>query len=186
VTGKYRKETGTCFYTGIPIWKLGLLHVHPHMEMGIPHFHMGIRISPFPYGDPCFHMGIVSFAYPYGKGDSPFPYGDWSIPISIQGIPVSIWGSECYVPRMETGIPHFCMGICQSPFPYGESPFSYGECCIRIPLWKRGFPVSKWGFVNPHFYMVIPVSIWGSLNSHPRMETGILRFHMGIPESILS
>jgi hypothetical protein len=33
---------------GIPVWKRGLVFLNPCMEMGIPHFHMGMCQSPFP------------------------------------------------------------------------------------------------------------------------------------------
>ncbi len=35
---------------------------------------------------------------------------------------------------------------------------------FSIPVWKRGDPVSIWGFVNPRYHMVIP--------GNPRIRTG--------------
>ena len=43
----------------IPISIWGTFHPDPHMETGIPHFHVGICASQFPYGDSHFHT-------PYG------------------------------------------------------------------------------------------------------------------------
>jgi hypothetical protein len=47
-----------------------------------------------------------------------------------------------------------------------------GNPCIEmeidvfsIPVWKRGNPVSIWGFVNPRYHTVIP--------GNPRIGTGI-------------
>jgi hypothetical protein len=38
-----------------------LFIVIPHMEMGIPHFHMGMWKSPFLYGDTHMKMGSRIF-----------------------------------------------------------------------------------------------------------------------------
>jgi hypothetical protein len=40
------------FHMGIPVWKRGLVFFNSRMETGIPHFHMGMCESPFPYEDP--------------------------------------------------------------------------------------------------------------------------------------
>ena len=72
------------------------LYGDPHIEMGICsicfpiwkrgskerlHFHMGMCLSPFPYGNHYMETGVVSSGSLYGNGDSPFPYGDVSIPV---------------------------------------------------------------------------------------------------------
>ncbi len=45
---------------GIPIWKRGLVFLNPRMKMGIPHFHMGMCQSQFPYGDPRMETFLVA------------------------------------------------------------------------------------------------------------------------------
>jgi hypothetical protein len=48
------------------------------------------------------------------------------------------------------------MVIFVSPFPYGNPRIETGINVFSIPTWKRGDPVSIWGFVNPRYHMVIP------------------------------
>jgi hypothetical protein len=47
----------------------------------------------------------------------------------------------------------------------GNPRFHAGVDVFAIPIWKRGDPVSIWGFVNPCYHMVIP--------GNPHIETGI-------------
>ena len=83
------------------------------METGIPPFHMGMFLSPFPYGDHHMETGnrfiqlpIWKQGSPYGNGDfqgmckSPFPYGDR---------------------RMETGSRFIQLPIWKWGFPYGRA-----------------------------------------------------------------
>jgi hypothetical protein len=89
------------------------------METGIPPFHMGMFLSPFPYGDHHMETGnrfiqlpIWKQGSPYGNGDfqgmckSPFPYGDR---------------------RMETGSRFIQLPIWKWGFPYGNGDFK-GMC----------------------------------------------------------
>jgi hypothetical protein len=70
----------------------------------------------------------------------------------------------------------------------GNPHVEMGINVFSIPVWKRGDPISIWGFVNPRSYTVIPgnprigmwinaisipvwkwgvpVLIWGFVNSH--------------------
>ncbi len=99
----------------------------PHMEMGIPHFHMGMRQSPLPYGNPCMETGSQFLYSPYGNGHSPFPYGDVSIPVSIWVSPYENGEPYFLIPHTETGIPHFHIEMCQSPFLYGDPCMEMGS-----------------------------------------------------------
>jgi hypothetical protein len=38
----------------------------------------------------------------------------------------------------------------------GNPRFHVGIDVLAIPVWKRGGPVSIWGFVNPSYHTVIP------------------------------
>ena len=92
----------------------------PHIETGIPHFHMGMCQSLFPYGNPFMETG--------SHGHSPFPYREVSTHVSIWG---SLYGNGkpfLIIPHMmETGIPHFHMVMCQSSFPYGDPCMETGS-----------------------------------------------------------
>jgi hypothetical protein len=48
------------FCMGIPVWKRGLVFLNPRMETGIPHLHIGMCRSPFPYWDPRMEMFLVA------------------------------------------------------------------------------------------------------------------------------
>jgi hypothetical protein len=47
--------------------------------------------------------------------------------------------------------------MCQAPFSYGDPRVETGTHFFLILVWKRGFPISIWGCVNPRFHMGIPV-----------------------------
>ena len=128
--------------------------------MGIPHMVIFFGDSAFPYGDPRMEIGIPKWkSLPYGdflvnpqmETNSIWKrVSDWKIPI-WKWVPISIQGS----------------------------PFPYGDCLTSIPVWKRGFPISIWGFMYPHFHMVIPVSIWGLLHLQPLYGNGDSPFPYG-------
>jgi hypothetical protein len=75
------------FIWGSPCGNVDSFFFNPRMETGIPHFHMGMCQSPFPYGDPRMEMSspakifgdaIVPGAWLNGrpKLQSPCPYGE--------------------------------------------------------------------------------------------------------------
>ena len=79
-------------------------HQAPHMEIGLACFHMGICLSPFPYGDHHMETGtcfivlpIWKWGFPYGNGDlqgmclSPFPHGDRRMETGSCFIGFPIW-----------------------------------------------------------------------------------------------
>jgi hypothetical protein len=79
-------------------------HQAPHMEMGLAYFHIGICLSPFPYGDHHMETGtcfivlpIWKQGYPYGNGDLqgmcqfPFPYGNRRMETGSYFIRFPIW-----------------------------------------------------------------------------------------------
>jgi hypothetical protein len=45
---------------GSPVWKRGLVFLHPRIETGIPYLHMGMCQSPFQYGDPQMETFLVA------------------------------------------------------------------------------------------------------------------------------
>jgi hypothetical protein len=47
----------------------------------------------------------------------------------------------------------------------GNPCFHVGIDVFTIPVWKRGDPISIWGFVNPRYHTIIP--------GNPRIGTGI-------------
>ena len=64
------------------------------METGIPPFYMGMRISPFPYGDHHMETDRVTGKptnehSPFPYGESPYGNGQGDSNIPIWGIPVS-------------------------------------------------------------------------------------------------
>ncbi len=58
------------------------------------------------------------------------------------------------ISNRETRIPLFHSKICQAPFSYGDPPYGNGDWFFLIPIWKRGFPISIWGCVNPRFHTI--------------------------------
>ncbi len=54
----------------------------------------------------------------------------------------------------------------------GNPCIETGINIFSIPVWKRGDPVSIWGFVNPRYHMVIP--------GNPCIETGINIFSIPV------
>ncbi len=47
----------------------------------------------------------------------------------------------------------------------GNPRIEMGIDGFSIPVWKRGNPLSIWGFVNPRYHMVIP--------GNPHIGTGV-------------
>ena len=106
----------------------------PYIDMLIPkwkqtlfgfHFHMGMCLSSYPFGNHHMEMGsrvsglpIWKRGFPYGNGDfqgmrkSPFPYGDGDF-------------------HMETGSHFIVLPIWKRGFPYGNGDFQFA-------IWKRG------------------------------------------------
>ena len=93
---------------------------------------MGIRGSPFRFGDPRIGLGIVCDSHPHFDS----------------GIPVLVWDS---------GIPKSVLG--RIPILVRGSPFWYGDS--GIPILVRG-SLNRFGdsfYVHPHFAMGIPVLV---------------------------
>ncbi len=111
-----------CFHMGIPVWKRGLLFFNPCMEMGIPHFHMGMCQSLFPYGDP--HMEIFLAAN--------------FLALQLRLVRDSMAGQN-YSPRFHMGNPH--METCRptKKFPFGDSPLPNRVCA------HMGINICTWG-----------------------------------------
>jgi hypothetical protein len=85
--------------------------MHPNIEMGNAHFHMGNKKKWLPV----FIQGS-----PYGNRDRHIPIWKW-------GLSVSIWGTKKYSSPFSYGDPHIETGISTSPYGNGECPFPYGE-----------------------------------------------------------
>jgi hypothetical protein len=111
---------------------------------------MGIRGSPFWFGDPQIGLGIHLIQIPISLWGSPFWYGDsFDLHPHIGlGIPVLVW---------RFGYPRFGLGI---PEPILGSPNRYGDSCN----------------VHPHFGMGITEPIRGSPNQNgdPQTKMGCL------------
>ena len=58
-------------------------HLLPHMETGIHPFHMGMFLSPFPYGDHHMETGNRFIQLPVWKQGS--PNGNWDFQASARG-----------------------------------------------------------------------------------------------------
>ena len=68
-------------------------HQAPHMEMGLARFHMGMCLSPFPYGDHHMEARMTQ------------GHVNTTLPISIWGVPVRKWAGRVEYSHM--GSPRF-------------------------------------------------------------------------------
>ncbi len=115
------------FHVGIPVWKRGLVFSNPRMEMGIPHFHMGMCQSPFPYGDP----RMETFWRPK------FLAIRWRL------VHDSMAGQN-YSPRFYTGSPHMETSRQTKKFPFGDSPFPNRVCAhLGINRYTKEWRIDK-------------------------------------------
>jgi hypothetical protein len=112
----------------------------PHMGMGIPHFHMGMCQSLFPYEDPRREMGIHFLRFPMYK---------WAFPISL-------WG--CVNPCFHKEIPIWKRGAISydSPYENRHSPFPYGDVLTPVSMWQSLYGNREQFFFILHMEMGIP------------------------------
>ena len=117
-------------------------HLLSHMETGIHPFHMGMFLSPFPYGDHHMETGSRFIQLPIWKRGFPYGNGDWAGKLQF---PVQILGKDtlqCVTWSLE---------VAKNTLP--------------ISIW--GVPVRKWAGRVEYSHMGSPrfqiefVSIWG-------------------------
>jgi hypothetical protein len=110
------------FYIEISVWKQGVISFDPHMETGIPHFHIGMHQSPFPYGDPCMETGSHLLLFPIWK---------WVFPISL-------WGCENL--RFQMAIAVWKRGVVSLDSPCENCVHRFHmvipKSIMWFPLWK--------------------------------------------------